>query len=136
MRKSKKLSLPIKLLAATFNKQERLCSKKQMDLLFSKGKAQLSHPVRMIALATPVNLIYPAQAMFVVPKRQFKKAHDRNKLKRRMREAYRLNKNNFYTQLTDNNKKVIVAFIYIGKKAEEYEAIKKAIVKLLDTLKA
>jgi len=135
LRKSKKLSLPIKLLAATFNKQERLCSKKQMDLLFSKGKAQLSHPIKMVALTTPVNLIYPAQAMFIVPKRQFKKAHDRNKLKRRIREAYRLNKSNFYQKLAALDKKVIVGFIYVGKKTEEYETINKAVVKLLENFK-
>ena len=86
----------------------------------------------MTVLETPVNLQYPAQAMFIVPKRQFKKAHDRNKLKRRMREAYRLNKTNFYTLLESANKKIIVAFIFVGKKSEEYDLIEKAIVKGLN----
>ncbi|MBA3666092.1 MAG: ribonuclease P protein component, partial [Bacteroidetes bacterium] len=77
----------------------------------------------------------PVQAMFVVPKRQFKKAHDRNKLKRRMREAYRLHKSEFYEGLRVTDKKLILAFIFVGKKIEEYSTIEKAIVKEITSLK-
>jgi len=121
-------------LANTFHKQERLCSKKQIDLLFSSGKGALVYPLKAISLETPVNLQTQAQAMFVVPKRQFKKAHDRNKLKRRMREAYRLNKSLLYQELQLKNKKKIIAFIYVGKKEENYSSIEKAIKKLLALL--
>lgn len=121
-------------MANTFHKQERLCSKKQIDLLFTKGKAQLTYPIKAIFLETPVDLQFPVQAMFVVPKRQFKKAHDRNLLKRRMREAYRLNKKTVYNNLETANKKMIVAFIYIGKKAEEYALIEKALIKQINLI--
>lgn len=84
-------------------------------------------------LETATDLQFPAQAMFIVPKRQFKKAHDRNKLKRRMREAYRLNKNALYEKLNAENKKVIIAFIYVGKKTEEYSLIEKAIKKEINS---
>jgi ribonuclease P protein component len=131
LRKSKKLSLPIKDLSNTFHKQERLCSKKQMDLLFEKGKSQTAYPIKAVYLETPVDLKHPVQAMFVVPKRQFKRAHDRNKLKRRMREAYRLNKKKAYDTLLLKDKKMILAFIYIGKKAEEYSVIERALIKQL-----
>ncbi|MGZ4090485.1 MAG: ribonuclease P protein component [Bacteroidia bacterium] len=122
-------------MANTFHKQERLCSKKQIGFLFSKGKGHLSYPVKTISIETPVELQFPAQVMFVVPKRQFKKAHDRNKIKRRMREAYRLSKNGLYEKMNASGKKIIISFIYIGKKIEDYSIIEKAIIKEIESLK-
>lgn len=72
--------------------------------------------------------------MFVVPKKKFKHANDRNKLKRRMREAYRLQKKEFYDKLEGNNQNVNMAFIYIGNTAEPYSVIYASLQKLL-TLK-
>lgn len=107
-----------------------------MEVLFSEGKGSLVYPVKVMAVVTPVNLKYPAQAMFVVPKRQFKRANERNKLKRRMREAYRLNKQNFYNDLNTAGKKIIVAFIYVGKKEESYKSIETAFIKQLKSISA
>jgi len=70
--------------------------------------------------------------MFVVPKKNFKHANDRNKLKRRMREAYRLQKEDFYKSL--ELIKINLAFLYYGNKPEEYDTIFKAIAKLLNNL--
>lgn len=149
MCKSKKLSLPnknqnelniwccvlykihIPVIKNSFHKQERLCSKKQMKLLFDKGQSAVSYPLKAVYLETPVNSVFPAQAMFVAPKRSFKHAHDRNKLKRRMREVYRLNKLPFYEVLKSNNKNLLISFIYIGKKQEEFRTIEKSILKLM-----
>lgn len=114
----------------TFHKQERLCSRKQMELLFSKGKSSAAYPLKLVYINTPVELIYPAQSMFVVPKRNHKRAHDRNKLKRRMREGYRLNKISLYTELIQKERKMLMAFIYTGKKQEEFGTIEKSMLKL------
>lgn len=102
-----------------------------MEVLFKEGLSQVSYPIKLVYIETPVNLIFPAQSMFVVPKRLFKKAHERNTLKRRMREVYRLNKNSLYDVLKEKDKKALLAFIYIGKKEEEYIVVEKAIKKLL-----
>jgi ribonuclease P protein component len=118
----------------TFHKQERLCSKKQMEVLFKNGTSHNAYPVKLIYLVTPVDLQFPAQAMFVVPKRNFKRSPDRNLLKRRMREVYRLQKRFLYQELTAANKKCIIAFLYTGKKEEKYDVIELAIKKLLNKI--
>ena len=103
-----------------------MCSKKQIDGLFTKGTSITSFPIKVIFYETAVEFVNPCQVMFVVPKRIFKRAHDRNKTKRRLREAYRLNKTHFYEMLKNNNKKVIFSFIYISKKIASYEEIEKS----------
>lgn len=119
------------MLKNTFHKQERLTGKKAIDLLFSKGKGVNSVPLKMIIKPSLNTQIYPARVMFVVPKKKFKRAHDRNLLKRRMREAYRINKNAFYTLLNEKELKVSCAFLYTGGKADTYAVIQKALVELL-----
>lgn len=105
-----------------------------MELLFKEGLTQAAYPIKLVYLQTPVELQYPAQAMFVAPKRLFKRAHDRNLLKRRMREVYRLNKQSIYSLLLEQNKKVLIAFIYTGKKAEDYSVIERSILKLMQKI--
>jgi ribonuclease P protein component len=72
------------------------------------------------------------KAMFVVPKKKFKRANERNTLKRRMREAYRLQKSGLYE--TVGNGGLNLALIYYGNKEEDYQTISKALSKLLDNL--
>ncbi len=114
----------------TFDKQERLYGKKAIDSLFAKGKGVNSGPLKLVVRSSLSTQTFAARAMFVVPKKKFKRAHDRNLLKRRMREAYRLNKNTFYKLLGQRELKVSCAFIYMGGKIDTYTAIEKAIVEL------
>jgi ribonuclease P protein component len=72
------------------------------------------------------------KAMFVVPKKKFKHANDRNKLKRRMREAYRLQKSEFYCSA--GSYKLNLAILYYGNKTEAYDTIFKATARLLNNL--
>lgn len=136
--KSKKLSLPNKFknrtdfrtiktsqIKATFYKDERLCSKKQIDFLFRVGKSEMVHPVKLMFVESTSDQAFPAKAMFVVPKKNFRKAHDRNKLKRRMREAYRLIKHEFYGCEQMKNKKLLFAFLYVAKKPVDYTQIEQ-----------
>ena len=102
-----------------------------MEFLFGKGKAITHYPVKCMFTEAQTETKFAAQAMFVAPKRSFKKSPTRNTLKRRMREVYRLNKLSFYEALNAQNKKMILAFIYIGKKEEPYKVIETAIVKSL-----
>ncbi len=69
-----------------------------------------------------------AQAAFTVSKRNFKRAVKRNLLKRRMREAYRLNKPGFYTELEAKSLHIALMFVYVGKDIIEYPGIEKGMI--------
>jgi ribonuclease P protein component len=122
----------------SFHKAEHLCSKKIIDKLFVQGKSVFVFPVKIVYLETELPSKFPVQAAFSVGKRNFKRAIQRNLIKRRLREAYRLNKLKFYEAIGE--KQVAVFFIYTGKSISEYQqietAIKKGLKKLLTELKA
>lgn len=121
----------------TFNKDERLCSKKVIDKLFLKGSSVFSFPVKLVFIETRLPAKVPVQAGFSVGKRNFKHAVQRNLIKRRMREVYRLNKAGFYNGIGE--KQVAVFFIYTAKTVAEYKqiegAVKKGMMKILSELK-
>jgi len=114
----------------TFTKEERLCSKILIDKLFTEGKSVYSPPFRFVFM--PVEYLkgqFPAQVVFSVPKRNFKLAVKRNLIRRRMREAYRLNKSDFYEELTLSEKKLAIMIIYIEKDISEFPKIEVGIIK-------
>ena len=109
----------------TFHKEERLCSQKIIGELFTSGESFLAYPLKVVFLKSEFPESYPVQAAFTVSKRNFKQAVKRNLLKRRMREAYRLNKSDFYEELAAKNLHIAVMFVFIGKDVVEYPAIEK-----------
>ncbi|HKZ36214.1 MAG TPA: ribonuclease P protein component [Chryseolinea sp.] len=94
----------------TFQKKERLSKEKLIKELFDKGSSFYLFPFKVFFMANP-DPEYPFhQILISVSKRNFKRAVDRNLIKRRIREAYRLNK----TKLPDRNK-LLIAYIYSVK---------------------
>lgn len=119
----------------SFHKYERLKSKKQIEFLFSNGKHLKSSPIKVIYFITEKNEIHTTnKAMFVVPKKLFKHATDRNKLKRRMKECYRLSKHELIAHFDSKHQVVLLSFIYTNKTLENYEQIRFGINKLLSKL--
>lgn len=116
----------------TFEKIERLCSKKAIDELFAKGKSKTQFPIKLIYLPAEFESKYSVQAMFVVPKKKHKRANKRNTLKRRMREVYRLHKHKLYVALP--NHKLHIMFVFLSNEEFEYKAIEKSMCGLIDTL--
>lgn len=116
----------------SFRKSERLCSKKLIDRLFSEGKPVFAFPLKIVYLEAELTSEFPAQAGFAVSKKNFKRAVQRNLIKRRMREAYRINKQDFYANL--NEKQVAVFFVFTGKDIADYAVIESAIKKGLKKL--
>ncbi|NVN93755.1 MAG: ribonuclease P protein component [Bacteroidetes bacterium] len=118
----------------TFKKEERLCSKKSIDFLFANGKSFYFTPFKIKWLYQDFETDYPVQIMIVVPKRYFKKAHERNKIKRQIREAYRINKFILYDSLKIKEKKISLAIIYNGKEISSYKLIEEKIILILQRL--
>lgn len=115
----------------TLKKEERLCSQKIIGEMFTSGESFLSYPIKVVFQKTELPGSFPVQAAFTVSKRNFKRAVKRNLLKRRMREAYRLNKSDFYPEITEKELQIAIMFVYIGKDIIEYPAIEKAMISAL-----
>ncbi|MEO8887548.1 MAG: ribonuclease P protein component [Mucilaginibacter sp.] len=119
----------------TFKKEERLCNKKLIDGLYHNGSSFLCYPFKVSWLFTDESQPACVQVLFAVSKKRFKKAVDRNLLKRRMREAYRLNKQQqLYDCLTTAGKKIVLSVSYIGNEINTYDVIEKKMQKLLTQL--
>ena len=109
----------------TLGKNERLKSRKSIEQLFSEGKKIVVAPFRVLYLHArseeKSSLLFGAG----VSARNFKKAVDRNRIKRLMREAYRLQKKNLQEKIQANNIQLNVFFIYTGKELPEYDEVYK-----------
>jgi ribonuclease P protein component len=92
------------------------------------------YPLKLVFLKDERPMDFPAQAMFVAPKRSFKKSPDRNTLKRRMRESYRLKKEELYTCLAPQNNHLVLALLYTSKKEESFEVVAQSVDQLLKKL--
>ncbi|HWZ21047.1 MAG TPA: ribonuclease P protein component [Cytophagaceae bacterium] len=114
-----------------FNREERLKSKKSIDLLFAKGKGISSNPLRLIYYQEESERTLP-QVLFSVSKRNFKKAVDRNRIKRQMREIYRLNRDRHFSPEKTNT--YLLAFIYIAKEKIPFIILEKKLNLALERL--
>jgi len=118
----------------SFNKVERLKSKKQITEIFEKGKKIKQYPFVLNYLFVDES-DSPIKIVVSVPKRLVKFANKRNRLKRQIKEAYRLNKADIYQKLEQNNKNLALFLIYTGKEKENYHFIEKKLILLLNQLK-
>ena len=118
----------------TFKKNERLCSRKAIEELYSNGRSFYCRNFKVIYLKQTETSPFPCQVVFSVPKRIFKRAVDRNLIKRRMREAYRILKPEFYAQLNEKNTSLHLLVLYNTKTILPFEEIGKNVQQALQEL--
>lgn len=118
----------------TFGKEERLCSKKLTESLFSgEGKAISSFPLRMVYRLYDKTELEQSQVLISVSKRRFKHAVDRNRVKRQIRESWRLQSPFSNLQLPEN-KNIAAAIIWISDELQTSELIASKLAALLKQL--
>jgi ribonuclease P protein component len=113
----------------TFKKEERLAKEKIIQELFDKGSSFYSYPFRVYFMQNQDSASTVHQVLISVSKKNFKKSVDRNLIKRRIREAYRLNKN----LLVDQNK-LLIAYIYSVKEILPSAQIRERLIKTFKRL--
>ena len=107
----------------SFPKEERLCSKKLIAELFRKGSSFNLYPLRFVILKNDLPQTPFPQVLISVSKKHFKKAVDRNRIKRQIREVYRLNKHQLLVAGTCSIQ--VLGIIYIGKEKSSFQLIQK-----------
>ena len=119
----------------SFPKSERLKSKSKITRVLEKGNEIYIFPMRMLYLEVDHDARSSiVQAGFSVPRKKFKRAVDRNLLKRRMREAYRLNKSIIRKAADEKGKNLCLFFIFSSPESINYPEINTALVKQLGML--
>lgn len=119
----------------TFSRQERLSGRKRIEHLYSNGTSFSKGKWRIVWIIVENEDNFPAQVMFSAPKKKFKKAVTRNRLKRLMREAYRKNKHTIYTFLNERQLKIHLSLVFAGNAEITYAETESEINFILNRLK-
>ncbi|MDR0686312.1 MAG: ribonuclease P protein component [Dysgonamonadaceae bacterium] len=106
-----------------FQKKEKISLKNEIELVFAKGESFLLYPLRVIYVQHPPTSGAQAAILISVPKKRLKKAVSRNRVKRFVREAYRLNKNELVKSLAETGKNLLAAFVFVGNSLPDYHEV-------------
>ena len=122
------------IVSARFYKKERLKSRKVIGSLFKEKQSVGSFPLRFFYVKSLAEYSFTMQSAFSVSKKHFKKAVDRNRLKRLMRECLRLNKERLLLFLDEKGIKIAGMWVYLGTEIIDYQEMNKALIKCINKL--
>jgi len=108
----------------SYGRNEKLKGRKLMQELFSKGKTFTIYPVKIFYMEPLIKLDHPVKVGVGTSTRHFKKAVDRNHIKRLLREIYRIEKLPLHEYLQSSGKQVVIFFLYVDKSMPEYSELK------------
>ncbi|MFW9597717.1 MAG: ribonuclease P protein component [Paludibacter sp.] len=118
----------------SFPKNEHLCGEIRVAKLYTEGNAFIAYPIRVVYNITDEKTNARVKVLISVPKKRFKHAVDRNRIKRMLREAYRLNKQEFVMAATEKDLYLNIAFNYVADTELEYavlnEKMQQALTKI------
>lgn len=118
----------------SFSKEERLCGKKSISRLLAEGTKYFQPSFSVKWMELEVMEQPPIQLLVIVPKRYFKKAVDRNKIKRFIRESFRKNKEILSAPLIEKNKNIALMLLYNSRKIESCPEVESKIRLILQFL--
>ena len=113
-----------------FPKAERLCSRRLIDRLYAEGHRLMAFPYSVQWLEEPA-LDGPCQVLIVAPKRKFKHAVDRNRVKRLTRECWRQRKEPLLAMLRERSMHITLSLVYIHNEIMSYDQLQLKFEKLM-----
>ena len=119
----------------TLGNAEKLKSRSLIEALFNKGYSVRAYPIKIQFLFHKNDDKPHCQMGVTVPKKNFKHAVDRNKIKRQLREAFRLQKGEFYQELEKKEKKIGLMIIYLGREKVPFEELQNYLSKCIKRIK-
>ena len=119
----------------SLRKEERLSSRKRIDELFSEGHSLQTTFFRVYWICEPLGTHrFPAEVAVGVPKKRMKSAVKRNLVKRRMKEAYRLNKKKLHDYLLPRKLFISLFFVYLDNERKSFHEIQNDLVSALNKI--
>lgn len=118
----------------TFGKTEKLKGRKLIGQLFTEGNSFFIAPIKVLWLDTVFAGHNPVKLLITVPRRNFKNAADRNRIRRLLSEAYRLHKHDLHQTLTKLGLQCVVAFVMTGRSMPQYYEAEQIIIMVLQRL--
>ncbi|MEO9533769.1 MAG: ribonuclease P protein component [Crocinitomicaceae bacterium] len=120
---------------ATFPKSERIKSRIVLEKVYNEGEMLKAYPFRLKFMVSETEDIGNAKIVVSVPKRLVKRAVKRNRIRRQVKEIYRLNKTDLLSLLQSKSKGLALFLIFTGKETDTFDFMEEKLKKLLDELK-